>query len=88
MRISEARAVDVRGPLTAQRGRLLDLLASLGDAQWAAPMAAPQWPVKDVALHLLNVDLGWLARERDRRPGRDHSRASWARGVRLRARPA
>jgi hypothetical protein len=56
----------VRGSLTAQRGRLLSLQASLSDAQWAAPTAAPQWPVKDIALHLLDVDLSWLARNRDR----------------------
>jgi hypothetical protein len=65
MRISEARIVDVRGPLTAQRGRLLSLLTSLSDAQWAAPTAAPQWSVKDTALHLLDVDLSWLAHSRD-----------------------
>jgi mycothiol maleylpyruvate isomerase-like protein len=65
MRIGEVPAVDVRGPLTAQRGRLLSLLASLSDAQWAAPTAAPQWPVKDIALHLLDVDLSWLAHDRD-----------------------
>jgi uncharacterized protein (TIGR03083 family) len=69
MRISELAVVDVRGPLTAQRGRLLSLLRSLGDAQWAAPTAAPQWSVKDIALHLLDVDLSWVAR------GRDHGRA-------------
>jgi hypothetical protein len=57
--------VDVRGPLTAQRKRLLSLLTSLGDAQWSAPTAAPQWPVKDIALHLLDVDLSWLAHDRD-----------------------
>jgi uncharacterized protein (TIGR03083 family) len=66
MRIGEVPAVDVRGPLTAQRGRLLSLLASLSDVQWAAPTAAPQWPVKDIALHLLDADLSWLARHRDR----------------------
>ncbi len=56
---------DVRGSLTAQRGRLLSLLISLSDEQWAAATAAPQWPVKDIALHLLDVDLRWLARDRD-----------------------
>lgn len=66
MRISEAPVVDVRGPLTAQRRRLLDLLTSLSDAQWAAPTAAPAWSVKDMALHLLDVDLSWVARGRDR----------------------
>jgi uncharacterized damage-inducible protein DinB len=67
MRISEVTVVDVRGPLTAQRGRLLRLLTSLSDTQWAAPTAAPRWPVKDIALHLLvlDVDLSWLARGRD-----------------------
>ena len=65
MRISQAPVVDVRGPLTAQRGRLLSLLTSLSDAQWAAPTAAPRWPVKDIALHLLDVDLSWLAHRRD-----------------------
>jgi uncharacterized damage-inducible protein DinB len=65
LQISEAPIVDVRGPLTAQRERLLGLLATLDDAQWAAPTAAPRWPVKSIALHLLDVDLSWLARGRD-----------------------
>lgn len=65
MRICEVPAVDVRGSLTAQRGRLLSLLTSLSGAQWAAPTAAPQWLVKDIALHLLDVDLSWLAHDRD-----------------------
>ncbi len=65
MRISEAPVVDVRSPLRAQRGRLLTLLISLSDTQWAAPTAAPQWAVKDISLHLLDVDLSWLARGRD-----------------------
>jgi hypothetical protein len=65
MEIGEVPLVDVRGPLTAQRGRLLSLLASLDEAQWAAHTAAPQWLVKDIALHLLDVDLGWIARNRD-----------------------
>lgn len=65
MRIDEVPAVDVRGSLSTQRGRLLGLLARLSDAQWALPTAAPHWSVKDIALHLLDVDLGWLARDRD-----------------------
>jgi hypothetical protein len=65
MRIGEVPVVDVRGPLTAQRGRLLSLLTSLSDAQWDAATAAPQWSVKDIALHLLDADLGWLACNRD-----------------------
>ena len=65
MRIGEVPVVDVRRSLTAQRGRLLSLLTSLSDAQWAAPTAAPEWSVKDIALHLLDVDLSWLAQDRD-----------------------
>jgi uncharacterized protein (TIGR03083 family) len=65
VKISELMVVDARGPLTAQRGRLLGLLASLSDEQWAAPTAAPAWSVKDIALHLLDVDLSWVARDRD-----------------------
>ena len=65
MRIAEVPAVDVRMPLTAQRRRLLTVLTSLSDTQWAAPTAAPDWLVKDIALHLLDVDLSWLARYRD-----------------------
>jgi uncharacterized damage-inducible protein DinB len=41
------------------------MLGSLGDTQWAASTAAPDWSVKYIALHLLAVDLGWLARGRD-----------------------
>jgi Mycothiol maleylpyruvate isomerase N-terminal domain len=65
MNVSELAVVDVRGPLTAQRGRLLSLLTSLNAEQWAAPTAAPAWSVKDIALHLLDVDLNWVARDRD-----------------------
>ena len=57
--------VDVRGALTAQRDRLLSLLTSLTEAQWGAATVAPEWSVKDIALHLLDVDLSWLARDRD-----------------------
>jgi hypothetical protein len=65
MRIGEVSVIDVRRSLTAQRGRLLGLLTSLTGSQWAAPTAAPQWSVKDIALHLLDVDLSWLAQDRD-----------------------
>lgn len=69
MQIDEAPVIDVRGPITAQRERLLKLLTSLTGSQWFAPTAAPGWSVKDVALHLLDVDLSWLAH------GRDHDRS-------------
>jgi hypothetical protein len=42
MEIGKVPLADARPSLTAQRSRLLSLLASLDDAQWAAPTAAPQ----------------------------------------------
>jgi len=66
MRLTEAPIVDVRGAQVEHRAGLLDLLESLAPGQWASPTAAPGWSVKDVAVHLLDVDLGWLARMRDR----------------------
>lgn len=65
MRIGDAPVVDVREPLARQRERLLSLLAGLRDAEWAAPTVAPRWSVKDIALHLIDVDLSWVARNRD-----------------------
>jgi hypothetical protein len=65
MQITDSPAVDVRGPLTGQRERLLGLLAGLSARQWDAPTVAPEWSVKDIALHLIDVDLSWVARFRD-----------------------
>ena len=59
---------DVRPLLTEERGDFLTLLASLGDADWAMPTEAGRWTVKDVALHLLDDELGWLSRGRDNDP--------------------
>jgi uncharacterized protein (TIGR03083 family) len=49
-----------------ERGHLLRLLAALSDEQWSTPTACPGWTVKDVALHVLGVDVGVLSRQRDR----------------------
>ena len=65
MWLNDAPVVDVREPLTRQRERLLALLDSLEPGQWAAATAVPRWSVKDIALHLVDVDLSWLARHRD-----------------------
>lgn len=69
MRLAEAPMVDVRGALAEHRAGLLDLLERLAPGQWAAPTAAPGWSVKELAVHLLDADLSWLARMRDH----DHS---------------
>lgn len=47
------------------RRALVDLLAELTAEDWTKPTACPGWSVKDVALHLLGVDLGNLSRRRD-----------------------
>jgi uncharacterized protein (TIGR03083 family) len=66
MRLDEVPALDVRPLLGSERSDLLDLLRSLAPDQWASPTAVPGWRVKDIALHLLDDDLGWLSRGRDR----------------------
>lgn len=44
---------------------LLGLLRSLTDEEWQKPTACSGWSVKDVALHLLGVEIGNLSRRRD-----------------------
>ena len=51
-----------------ERRDLLDLIGSLTDQEWFAPTQVPGWNVKDLALHILDDDLGWLSRGRDRDP--------------------
>lgn len=65
MNLSEAPLVDVRPLLIEERRDLLQFLRALSPADWDRPSAAPSWSVKDVALHLLDDDLGWLSRGRD-----------------------
>ncbi len=65
MLLRDTPPVDVRPELAAERRELLHLLDSLTADEWAAPSAAPGWTVRDLALHLLDDDLGWLSRGRD-----------------------
>ncbi len=44
---------------------LVKLLADLSEQDWQKPTTCPGWSVKDVALHLLGVDIGNLSRRRD-----------------------
>ncbi len=46
-------------PLIRQRERLLGVLESLDDAQWAAQSRCSEWSVKDVICHLIAVDGFW-----------------------------
>ena len=56
---------DVRPLLTEERTDLVRLLSTLSHEEWAASSAAPGWTAKDLVLHILDDDLGWLSRGRD-----------------------
>jgi uncharacterized protein (TIGR03083 family) len=61
----ESDVVVVTQLFQPERASLLELLASLSAEQWQAPTVCPGWSVKDVALHLLDDDIGLLSRRRD-----------------------
>ncbi len=48
-----------------ERQHLLQLLVQLGEEEWQRPTVCAGWTVKDIALHLLGDDIGWLSRNRD-----------------------
>ena len=66
--LDQAPVLDVRPLLVEERAELLRLLQGLSSEEWERATAAPGWSVKDVALHLLDDDLGWLSRGRDGDP--------------------
>lgn len=68
MTLDQAPVLDVRPLLVEERAELLQLLSSLTSEEWARATVVPGWSVKDVALHLLDDDLGWLSRGRDGDP--------------------
>src|SRR5215207_5058692 len=51
---------------TEMRAELLRVLKSLLDEQWQAPTACTGWSVKDVALHILADEIGYLSNRRDK----------------------
>jgi uncharacterized protein (TIGR03083 family) len=65
MTLWSVEPLDLREVLHQERRDLLSLLDGLSDAQWRAPTPCAGWRVKDVVLHLLDDDLGWLSRGRD-----------------------
>ena len=58
--------LDVVALFPKMRSELLRVLKSLSDEQWQAPTACEGWSVKDVALHILGDDMGYLSRHRDK----------------------
>jgi uncharacterized protein (TIGR03083 family) len=63
--LTDAEPIDVRPLLLGEREDLLNLLISLETNDWGRPSAVPGWNVKDLALHLLDGELGVLSRNRD-----------------------
>jgi uncharacterized protein (TIGR03083 family) len=63
--LSDLPVFDPRRAIKDERDDLLALLDGLADDEWTAPTDAGHWRVKDVGLHLLDDDLGWLSRGRD-----------------------
>lgn len=54
--------------MMGERDDLIELLGGLSADDWLSPTEAGHWRVKDVALHVLDDDLGWLSRGRDGDP--------------------
>lgn len=67
--IPTAPPVDFADLIQWERKELIDLLAFLEADDWFIPSTCPGWSVLDLAVHLLGVDLGVLARDRDRYNG-------------------
>jgi hypothetical protein len=65
MTVWTVEPLDLRETLRQERHHLLSLLDGLTDREWLAATPCPGWRVKDVVLHLLDDDLGWLSRGRD-----------------------
>lgn len=63
--MSPPQPVLTLGLFPDERARLLELLGGLTRQQWDAPTRCAGWSVKDIAAHLLAVDLGRLSRQRD-----------------------
>lgn len=47
------------------RAALADLLGNLGPGEWSAPTVCEGWDVKDLALHVLGIEVGNVSRSRD-----------------------
>lgn len=65
-RIDDSTISTVLDVYLAERARLIELLATLDDVQWALPTECPAYSVKGIATHILGDDLSLLSRQRDR----------------------
>lgn len=65
MKVDRPEPVEVLDLFPSEREQLLRLLSELTDDEWNRPTVCPGWTVKDVALHLLGVNVGNLSLRRD-----------------------
>lgn len=69
-RFTNPRPIIVTDLFPEALDHLLRLLSDLREEEWQAPTICPGWSVKDVALHLLGVEIGNVSFRRDHhRPG-------------------
>lgn len=64
-RIDETTIASVLDAYLPERERLIELLGTLDDEQWAAPTECPAYSVQGIATHILGDDLSLLSRQRD-----------------------
>jgi uncharacterized protein (TIGR03083 family) len=60
-----ATRVDVRQVMEQERAELVRLLGTLTEEESSLPTVCDGWAVRDLAVHLLGVDLSFLSRNRD-----------------------
>ncbi len=63
--MNEPEPVQTVDLFPVERRKLIELLESLSESEWALPTVCDGWSVKDVALHVLGDDIGVLSRKRD-----------------------
>src|SRR5579859_4895068 len=65
MKMQAAEPVIVVDLFPQERRLLLELFAQLAEEDWQRPTVCAGWTVRDIGLHLLGDDIGYLARKRD-----------------------
>jgi uncharacterized protein (TIGR03083 family) len=65
MKMQAVEPVIVIDLFPQERRLLLDLFAGLTDEDWQRPTVCAGWTVRDIGLHLLGDDIGYLSGERD-----------------------
>jgi uncharacterized protein (TIGR03083 family) len=63
--MQQAKPIMVIDLFPQERKRLLELFSELEAEEWEKPTICPGWTVKDIGLHLLGDDVGYLSGARD-----------------------